>query len=139
MVSQQVLNGHWDEIKGRIQETFGQLTDDDLAYAKGNVTQLIGLIERKTGMAKQQIEEQLDKLVDEGQSMLQKGAAAVQGFADQAGVRAQEAWEQAESGLRQGYRQAESVVQSRPAESLAVAFGSGLIAGVIIGLLTRPR
>ena len=78
MVSQQVLNGHWDEIKGRIQETFGQLTDDDLAYAKGNVTQLIGLIERKTGMAKQQIEEQLDKLVDEGQSMLQKGAAAVQ-------------------------------------------------------------
>jgi ElaB/YqjD/DUF883 family membrane-anchored ribosome-binding protein len=39
--------------------------------------------------------------------------------------------------MRGGYRSAEQMVQSRPAESLATAFGVGLVAGLIIGLVSR--
>jgi ElaB/YqjD/DUF883 family membrane-anchored ribosome-binding protein len=39
--------------------------------------------------------------------------------------------------LRGGYVQTERMIQQRPIESLAVGFGAGLIAGVIIGLVMR--
>ena len=39
--------------------------------------------------------------------------------------------------MRGGYVQTERMIQQRPLESLAVGFGAGLIAGVVIGLVMR--
>ena len=41
--------------------------------------------------------------------------------------------------LQQGYAEAERTVQSRPAQSMAVAFGLGMLAGVGVALLLRER
>src|SRR5262245_7846004 len=56
MVNQQTLQGNWNEIKGKLRSKWGQLTNDDLQTAHGNVDQLIGLIQRKTGEARSSIE-----------------------------------------------------------------------------------
>ena len=52
MVNEQVLSGKWNEISGKIREKWGQLTDDDMQTFHGNATQLVGLIQRKTGEAR---------------------------------------------------------------------------------------
>ena len=52
MVNQQTLQGNWNELKGKLREKWGQLTNEDLQVAQGNVDQLIGLIQRKTGEAR---------------------------------------------------------------------------------------
>lgn len=41
--------------------------------------------------------------------------------------------------LRKGYEQAETLVQQRPAESVALAFGLGIVVGAVVGLVLRNR
>lgn len=65
MVAQETLSGNWHTIVGAIKEKFGQITGDDLTRVQGNVDQLIGLIERKTGQTREQIEAFLSDCCDQ--------------------------------------------------------------------------
>ena len=60
-------------------------------------------------------------------------------YLNQASESTSEVSDQVRERVREGYAGAEQLVQRRPAESLAVAFGTGLIAGVIVGLVLRSR
>lgn len=41
--------------------------------------------------------------------------------------------------LQEGYQQAESMIRERPTESIAVAFGAGVVVGVVVGLLLTSK
>jgi uncharacterized protein YjbJ (UPF0337 family) len=147
-MNQQTLEGNWNEIKGKLHERWGQLTNDDLQKARGNVDQLVGVIQRKTGEARERVEQYLNDLTSSGGSGASKMAETVRGYASSAAESArgyassatetaEEARARAADMLRGGYVQTERMIQQRPIESLAVGFGAGLIAGVIIGLVMR--
>jgi uncharacterized protein YjbJ (UPF0337 family) len=147
-LNQQTIEGNWNEIKGKLHERWGQLTNDDLQKARGNVDQLVGLIQRKTGEARERVEQYLSELTSNGGSGVSKVADAVRGYASTAAESArgyastaaetaEEARARAAEMLRGGYVQTERMIQQRPLESLAVGFGAGLITGVIIGLVMR--
>lgn len=51
------LKGNWNLIKGRLQKTFGALTDDDLIYKEGQEAELMGRIQKKTGKTKEEVSE----------------------------------------------------------------------------------
>ncbi|SNS05167.1 Uncharacterized conserved protein YjbJ, UPF0337 family [Belliella buryatensis] len=53
------IKGNWNELKGKLKEKFGELTDDDLAYAEGQEDQLLGKIQKKTGAAKEELTKML--------------------------------------------------------------------------------
>jgi uncharacterized protein YjbJ (UPF0337 family) len=147
-MNQQTLEGNWNEIKGKLHERWGQLTNDDLQKARGNVDQLVGVIQRKTGEARDRVEQYLNELTSSGGSGVSKMAETVRGYASSAAdsargyassatETAEEARARAADVLRGGYVQTERMIQQRPIESLAVGFGAGLITGVIIGLVMR--
>ena len=71
MVNQQTLQGNWNEIKGKLRNKWGQLTNDDLQSVHGNVDQLIGLIQRKTGEARNSVEQFLEEARQVFQKALQ--------------------------------------------------------------------
>ncbi|MGY6557682.1 MAG: CsbD family protein [Nitritalea sp.] len=50
------LKGNWNELKGKLKEKYGELTEDDLAYAEGQEDQLLGKLQQKTGEAKEKLE-----------------------------------------------------------------------------------
>jgi uncharacterized protein YjbJ (UPF0337 family) len=52
--------GRWDQLKGKAQQTWGELTDDDLDVAEGNYEEFVGRIKERTGESREEIEEQLD-------------------------------------------------------------------------------
>lgn len=54
------IAGSWKQIKGRAREKWGELTDDDLDRIEGKREQLVGLLERKYGYAKEKAEKELD-------------------------------------------------------------------------------
>ncbi|MDX1472455.1 MAG: CsbD family protein [Flavobacteriaceae bacterium] len=54
--------GNWNIAKGKLQQKWGQLTDDDLDYREGKEDELLGRIQRKTGESKQKINDYLDSL-----------------------------------------------------------------------------
>jgi uncharacterized protein YjbJ (UPF0337 family) len=49
------FKGDWNQVKGRLKQKFGQLTDDDLVYAEGKDDELVGRLEKKLGVAKDKI------------------------------------------------------------------------------------
>lgn len=51
--------GRWDQLKGKAQQTWGQLTDDDLDVAEGNYDELVGRIKERTGESAEEIKDRL--------------------------------------------------------------------------------
>ena len=131
MIDQATLQGRWNQVRGKIREKWGQLTDDDLARFDGNVEQLVGHIQRKTGAAKQSVEHFLEELSNEGASMMQRAEA----YAHQAADQVRDTTQRVRDGVEQGYARAEGMVQAKPAQSVAMAFGCGLAVGVGVALL----
>jgi len=60
-----VLKGNWKQMKGKVQETWGELTDDEVDQVKGESKQLIGLLQEKYGYSKQRAQEEVDDFVEE--------------------------------------------------------------------------
>lgn len=58
------LKGNWNEIKGKIKQKYGDLTDDDLAYVEGKEDELLGGLQKKLGKTKEEIASELKKLID---------------------------------------------------------------------------
>lgn len=55
------VQGSWKELKGKAQEQWGLLTDDELDQAEGNREQLEGLIQRKYGKSKEEVRREVDE------------------------------------------------------------------------------
>jgi uncharacterized protein YjbJ (UPF0337 family) len=55
------VEGNWKQMKGKIKEKWGDLTDDDLAQINGNRDQLEGKIQDRYGIAKDKVKEDLDR------------------------------------------------------------------------------
>jgi uncharacterized protein YjbJ (UPF0337 family) len=49
------LKGRWNELKGKLKQSHGDLTDDDLRYEEGKEDELYGRLQTKTGKTKDEI------------------------------------------------------------------------------------
>lgn len=54
------IKGKWTQFKGKAKEQWGNLTDDDLDRIEGNRDQLLGRIQERYGIAKEEAERQVD-------------------------------------------------------------------------------
>jgi uncharacterized protein YjbJ (UPF0337 family) len=48
------IKGNWNQIKGKVKEKWGQLTNDDLDQIDGKADQLVGAIQRRYGRSLEQ-------------------------------------------------------------------------------------
>jgi uncharacterized protein YjbJ (UPF0337 family) len=55
------FEGNWKQLKGRIREQWGELTDDDLDVINGRRQQLTGKLQERYGIAKAEAERQIDE------------------------------------------------------------------------------
>jgi uncharacterized protein YjbJ (UPF0337 family) len=150
MINAQEVQGQWNRIRGQVKEKWGQLTDDDLTMQSGNVDQLVGRIQQKTGEGREAIERFLGELTSRGSSGVAHVAEAARGFVQNAGPYMQDAVHTAGNRIRRGYGQvaeearerfdaAEDLVRQSPGQSVAAAFGVGLVVGLVVGLAIRSR
>lgn len=128
MVDLQTLTGNWNQIRGQLKEKWDKLTEDDLQAFNGNVEQLVGRIQQKTGESREAVEQFLDRMTSQGSQILSGARDAIEQGASQS-----------YDALRAGYAEAEGMVQRRPGQSLAVAFGLGMVSGLGLALLLRGR
>ena len=56
------LKGNWNEVKGKLKQKYGQLTDDDLTFAEGKEEELLGRVQQRTGRAKEQLRKEIEEL-----------------------------------------------------------------------------
>ena len=138
-INVQELQGQWNTLRGKVKEKWGQLTDDDLQIQGGNVDQLVGRIQQKTGEGRETIERFLNDLTSHGSSAIANAAEAMSGYAQQAGERFKDRYGQLSDQARERLDVAEDMVRHNPGQSLAAAFGVGLVAGLVVGLALRSR
>lgn len=55
------LKGEWTQLKGRIRERWGKLTDDDLDVIAGKRDQLAGVLQKRYGLAKEELQAQIEE------------------------------------------------------------------------------
>jgi uncharacterized protein YjbJ (UPF0337 family) len=54
------IEGNWKQFRGRVQQQWGKLTNDDLDTVEGRRTELVGKIQERYGIAKDEAEKQVD-------------------------------------------------------------------------------
>jgi len=57
------LEGKWKQAKGQVREKWGKLTDDDMQVIAGKRDQLIGRVQERYGIAKEEATRQVDAFV----------------------------------------------------------------------------
>ncbi|PMD98659.1 general stress protein CsbD [Siphonobacter sp. BAB-5405] len=61
-MNETTLKGNWNELKGKIKQAYGDLTDDDLTYEEGKEDELWGRLQQKTGKTKDEINKKIADL-----------------------------------------------------------------------------
>ncbi|RTF17992.1 CsbD family protein [Serratia marcescens] len=51
-------DGNWKQLKGKVKEKWGKLTDDDLTVIEGKREQLVGKIQERYGYQKEAAEKE---------------------------------------------------------------------------------
>jgi uncharacterized protein YjbJ (UPF0337 family) len=49
------IKGSWNEIKGKLKQKYGQLTDQDLMFAEGKEDELLGRLQKRLGKTKDEL------------------------------------------------------------------------------------
>ena len=55
------IEGNWKQFKGKVQQQWGKLTSDDMDVMTGKRTEVVGRLQERYGMAKEQAERELDE------------------------------------------------------------------------------
>ena len=58
-MNKDIISGKWKQLAGKAKVTWGKLTDDDFDVAEGNRDYLIGRVQERYGIAKDEAERQV--------------------------------------------------------------------------------
>lgn len=59
-----VVEGKWTEIKGKLREKWGKLTDSDFTHIAGKKDRLVGRLQQHYGYKKDEAEREADRYID---------------------------------------------------------------------------
>lgn len=62
MATKLELKGNWNQLKGKLKQKYGHLTDDDLSFSEGKEDELFGRLQQKLGKTKEAIRDEIEKL-----------------------------------------------------------------------------
>jgi uncharacterized protein YjbJ (UPF0337 family) len=68
-MNQDEIAGKWKQAKGKIKDQWGKLTDDDLTMLEGNRDQLIGKVQERYGIAREEAERQVREFRDRNKDL----------------------------------------------------------------------
>lgn len=54
------IKGSWEELKGKLKQSYADLTDDDLMYEEGQEQEMWGKLQQKLGKTEKEIKSLFD-------------------------------------------------------------------------------
>ena len=63
-MNKDTLEGQWKQLRGKVREKWGELTDDELDQIAGKRDQLIGKIQEKYGYTREKAEQEVDDFLE---------------------------------------------------------------------------
>ena len=62
-MNKDIIQGKWKEIKGKLKQQWGDLTDDEISKMKGSYDELSGILQKKYGYDRDRTEKEIDTFV----------------------------------------------------------------------------
>jgi len=62
-MNEDVLKGKWKQLKGKAQQQWGKLTDDDLDRIQGKREELVGVVQERYGYERSRAEREVDNFL----------------------------------------------------------------------------
>ena len=59
-----IAEGKWKQLKGKVRESWGELTDEDVDEIAGRKEHFVGKVQERYGMNKEDAEKEWNKLSD---------------------------------------------------------------------------
>jgi uncharacterized protein YjbJ (UPF0337 family) len=56
------MKGSWNEVKGKLKQKYGQLTDDDLMFAEGKEDELLGRLQKRLGRTRDELRAEIEDM-----------------------------------------------------------------------------
>lgn len=63
-MNKDIVAGKWKQLKGSVQEKWGDITDDDFDRIAGNRDRFVGVLQERYGKRKDEAEKEIDKYLD---------------------------------------------------------------------------
>ena len=63
-MNKDIIKGKWQEVKGKLRQQWGKLTDDEIGQMKGSYEELEGTLQKRYGYKKEEAQEQIETFVD---------------------------------------------------------------------------
>ena len=60
-----ILKGRWNQVKGDIRSKWGKLTDDDVTQIQGDTEKMIGKLQERYGLKREQAERDLNDFLNQ--------------------------------------------------------------------------
>lgn len=139
MTTSNQIQGGWTELKGKVKQAWGELNDDELRDFQGNLDQFVCWLQQKTGHTQAEVKRCLAELEQQFRPLLEQVADTAREYYDHAKDASSETVGRLRQEIQARQAHAEQVVRRRPMESVAVAFGTGLVAGVVLALVLRSK
>jgi len=64
-MNKDILAGKWKQVKGKVRDWWGDVTDDDVAQINGKFETFVGVLQERYGYSREQAEEEIDRFMRE--------------------------------------------------------------------------
>lgn len=58
-----IFQGMWNQLKGKVKQQWGELTDDDLDRIGGKKDEILGVVQERYGWEREKAESEVDKFL----------------------------------------------------------------------------
>ena len=56
------IKGTWNEVKGKLKQKYGELSDDDLVFLEGKEDELYGRLQKRLGKTKEEVRQVIESI-----------------------------------------------------------------------------
>ena len=64
-MNKDILKGQWKQLRGRVKQAWGALSDDEIDQIEGRQDELIGKLQEKYGYTRMEAEKEVERFVKE--------------------------------------------------------------------------
>jgi len=135
-MNKNTASSEWANIKAKLKKQWAELTDDDLEKIKADGQDVYGILQKKYGYAKNEVEEEVESILgkmseasDELKKELDELKANFKDLKDQLTNQISHAVEQLPNVVQEGQKKIIQSVESHPLSAIALAVAVGVFLG----------
>ena len=63
-MNKNIIKGNWTELKGKVKQQWGKLTDNDVTKLNGSYEELSGLLQKSYGYQQEEADKQIKEFIE---------------------------------------------------------------------------